>query len=356
MRQFFFTLLAGALSLSAAETIVGGPFVVNAGQKQATVVWVVKTGEATLGTTQGATDRKAPFLHAESAGFTGLKAGTTYYYNVNGRADGMGSFRTSPEPGTPFDFVVFGDTRTRHDMHQRVVDAILKYSDPQIVLHTGDLVTDGTDTGQWPTFFEIEKNLLKKAAFYPALGNHEKNSRHFYEFFQITTPWYSFDWGNAHFICINSDIGNAAASPAAKEAFWKAQTAWLEEDLQRSQKATFRFVYAHHPPFTAVSKRQGDSPHMQALVPMFEKYNVTAGWFGHDHNYQHYLKDGIHYVITGGGGAPLYDVGKPAEGITQKVTSTEHFVKIRVEGDTATATAIALDGTTIETFTMTSKK
>ena len=38
---------------------------------------------------------------------------------------------------------------------------------------------------------------------------------------------------------------------------------------------------------------------MTALMPLFEKYHVTAGLFGHDHNYQHYLKNGIHYVITG---------------------------------------------------------
>ena len=37
---------------------------------------------------------------------------------------------------------------------------------------------------------------------------------------------------------------------------------------------------------------------------------------------------------TGGGGAPLYDVAKPAEGITQKVISVEHFVTVAVDGAT----------------------
>jgi acid phosphatase type 7 len=83
---------------------------------------------------------------------------------------------------------------------------------------------------------------------------------------------------------------------------------------------------------------------MNALVPMFEKYRLTAGFFGHDHNYQHYLKNGVHYVVTGGGGAPLYDVDKPAPGITQKVVSVEHFVRIRVDGKSAHIEAIAVDG------------
>jgi hypothetical protein len=71
---------------------------------------------------------------------------------------------------------------------------------------------------------------------------------------------------------------------------------------------------------------------MTALMPVFEKYKVTAGFFGHDHNYQHYLKNGVHYFTTGGGGAPLYDVDEPPEGITKKVSRTENFVVVSVKG------------------------
>jgi len=217
-------------------------------------------------------------------------------------------------------------------------------------------VSDGSDSALWPVFFNIEKNLLNRAAFFPALGNHERNSREFYDFFQVgAVPYYSFDWGNAHFIILNSDIGNAASSPSARERFWQEQTQWLEEDLKLSQKAAFRFVTAHHPPITAVARRQDGNPKMTALMPMFEQYHVTAGFFGHDHNYQHYLKNGIHYVISGGGGAPLYDVDKPADGITQKVVSTEHFVRIRVSGKMAHVDAIALDGSTLDTMELTGR-
>jgi len=37
---------------------------------------------------------------------------------------------------------------------------------------------------------------------------------------------------------------------------------------------------------------------MTAMEPIFEKYNVSAGFFGHNHNYQHYLKDGVDYITT----------------------------------------------------------
>lgn len=107
-------------------------------------------------------------------------------------------------------------------------------------------------------------------------------------------------------------------------------------------------MVAHHPPISAASNRAPGNDWMAALEPLFEKYRLTAGFFGHDHNYQHYLKNGIHYVTTGGGGAPLYDVAKPPEGITIKVVSIENFTTIRVDGKVARLEAIAVDGTKLD--------
>ena len=331
-----------AATLAADQKIAGGPFVVNVTTRSATVVWLVESDVVTL-RPPGAAVRTSPALRVEKTTMTGLQPNTRYEYDVSGDAH-KGSFKTPPAGPGSYNFVVYGDTRTRHDVHRKVINALLKHGIPDFVLHTGDLVADGSDSAMWPVFFDIEKDLLRQTVFFPSLGNHERNSHDYYEFFQVTMPYYSFDWGNSHFIVLNSDIGNAASSQTAKDVFWTEQTRWLEEDLQTHQNADYRFVIAHHPPFTAVARRQAGNPHMTALVPMFEKYHVTAGFFGHDHNYQHYLKNGIHYVITGGGGAPLYDVDKPADGITLKVESTEHFVKVSVEGKTARIEAIAVDG------------
>jgi hypothetical protein len=345
-----FSLLSAA---HADDKLVGGPYAVNVGQRSATVVWIVQTSTVTLGSQPGKADKSAPVLRSERVSYTGLQPGNTYYYDIPGQHDAMGSFKTAPKDSVPFQFVVYGDTRTRNDVHRRVINAIMKYSSPELVLHTGDLVADGADSAQWPVFFDIERDLLRKAAFFPSLGNHERNNPQYYDFFNVSTPYYSFDWGGCHFIVLNSDIGNVASSKVIRDDFWKEQVRWLEEDLQKSQSADFRFVIAHHPPLTAVERRQGDNPHISALMPMFEKYKLSAGFFGHDHNYQHYLRNGIHYFITGGGGAPLYDVNKPPEGITKKVESTEHFVVVKVEGKTARVEALRLDGTSIEVTELT---
>jgi 3',5'-cyclic AMP phosphodiesterase CpdA len=248
----------------------------------------------------------------------------------------------------PYSFLVYGDNRTRHDVHRRVIAEVMKHGIPDFVLQTGDMVENGNDSSQWPVFFDIEKDLLRQTAFFPALGNHERNTHYFKDIFQLASTHYSFDWGNGHFAVIDSDLENV--TPAVRNEFWAEESRWLEEDLQTHQKAGYRFVMAHHPPFTAVSYRQGNNPHMTALTTMFEKYHVSAGFFGHDHNYQHYLKNGIHYVTTGGGGAPLYDVNKPPDGITQKVVSIENFVNVAVNGKTAHLQAIAIDGRVLDEF------
>jgi 3',5'-cyclic AMP phosphodiesterase CpdA len=261
-----------------------------------------------------------------------------------------GSFRTAAPAAAPYRFLVYGDTRTRHDVHRRVVQAILKDGIPDFALQTGDLVENGEDNSLWPIYFEAEKELLRQTAFFPILGNHERNAHDFYEFFQAATPYSSFNWGNAHIMVINSDIASSGANKAARNAFWAEQTKWLEEELQGSQNAEYRIVAAHHPPFSAVSSRQGSNPEMRALVPMFEKYHVSVAFFGHDHNYQRNLQNGIQYVISGGGGAPLYDVDKPDPATSQKAISVENFVTVSVNGKVMKVQAKGLDGKILDEF------
>jgi predicted phosphodiesterase len=329
------------------EKVVGGPYVVNVGQRTATLMWVMQEGQVSVGVEPGKPEKTAPVLRAQRTTLTGLKAGTTYYYEAFPGDAGKGSFKTPPSAAAQFQFVVYGDTRTRHDVHRGVINGVLKYANPDFVMHTGDLVENGSDPSLWPIFFDAERELLRKAAIFPALGNHERHAKNYYDYMDAK-PYYSFNWGSAHFAVIDSDLGNVGTTQAEKDAFWQQQTRWLEEDLDKAQKADLRFIFAHHPPMTAVSRRQGDNPHMTALEPMFQKYRLSAGFFGHDHNYQHYLKDGINYFITGGGGAPLYDVDSPPPGITKKVERTENFVVVTVDGKKAHIEAKTPSGATLD--------
>src|ERR1043165_8221374 len=162
MKKLFLLLLAGGVALVSAdkpaEKIAGGPFVVNATSRSATVVWIVQTDELTLQGPGGEKPRTSPSLHVEKTTLTGLKPNTHYEYGVAGQGAGKGSFKTAPlnNDPAPYQFLVYGDTRTRHDVHRSVMGAIGKLGAPDFVLHTGDLVEDGTDSSLWPVFFDIE--------------------------------------------------------------------------------------------------------------------------------------------------------------------------------------------------------
>jgi len=349
-------LVLSVLALHGAtpEKVIGGPYVVNVGPRSATVMWVVQTGEVSLGTAPDKTEKKEPVLRAERVQYNGLTAGTTYYYDSFGGEAGKGSFKTAPTGPGKFEFVVYGDTRTRHDVHRKVIQGILKYSNPDFVVQSGDLVENGNDNALWPIFFDAERELLRKAAYFPSNGNHDRSSKNYFDFLSAV-PYYSFDWGTSHFSVLNTDINSAGRTEAEKQQFWVEQTRWLEADLMANQKADQRFVVGHHPPMTAVESRQGDNPHVTALELMLQKYKVTAGFFGHDHNYQHYLKKGIHYFVSGGGGAPLYDVNMPPAGVTQKVESTENFLVVKVDGKSLHIEAKRPDGSLIDTTDVTAK-
>ena len=99
-------------------------------------------------------------------------------------------------------------------------------------MHTGDLVANGGDTSLWPIFFDVERELLRNVAFYPSLGNHERNAGNYYDFLG-GRPYYSFDWGSAHFAVINSDIGtpppaslrrtpSGRSRPAGSKPTWRS--------------------------------------------------------------------------------------------------------------------------------------
>ena len=97
---------------------------------------------------------------------------------------------------------------------------------------------------------------------------------------------------------LNSDIGTRRPGKTARDGFWAVAATVAGRGPGGASECGLPLCVAHHPPFTAVARRQGDNPHMTALTPRLEKYRVSAGLFGHDHNYQHYLKNGIHYVTT----------------------------------------------------------
>lgn len=148
---------------------------------------------------------------------------------------------------------------------------------------------------------------------------------------------YSFDYGNVHFTCLDA---NPYANPLDGQMLQ-----WIKDDIS-SSRADWKIVACHNP-FFNTSKSHYDDQFLRLLAPVLEQLNVNLVLTGHVHNYQrtrplkfapqlnekgdrYVISDegrvdgtftldekfdginqtkpeGVVYIVTGGGGAGLYD-------------------------------------------------
>ncbi len=227
--------------------------------------------------------------------------------------------------------VVYGDSRTGHRNHQWVADSIMSVA-PVAVFHAGDLVEDGASQSDWDIFNDITDSLLSSINFYPTVGNHDEPEEPETLFFdQFNLPgnerWYSVSIYGVKFIVLDvvtADDFNDTSSE---------QFQWLESELQSAGADSTVAVMFHYPLYSTGS-HGSDIELRNQLAPLFETHDVDLVLNGHDHNYERLLVNGIHYVITGGGGAPLQGQNSSADDTYSVVfEKTHHFCVIyRVSG------------------------
>lgn len=280
----------------------------------------------------------------------GLESSTLYHYRVvsNSHASSDSEFYTAVDPSEPFTLVAYGDSRTLFWDHEFVVDSIMEHK-PHLVLDTGDLVSDGRILPLWDVFFGTTGDLLRNVPYYPALGNHENNSQFYYDLFHLpegggkeNEQWYSFDYGNTHFVCLDSNERDSAE-----------QLAWLEDDLaQAENEAQWIVVLSHHAFF---SSGQHGSYHdeMLAWADAFERYGVDIVFNGHDHIYERSFHNGIWYIVTGGGGAPQRPVNENFNPKQVYAETSLHFCKLSIDGARIEYEMIRANGTIGDSMTIT---
>jgi hypothetical protein len=83
------------------------------------------------------------------------------------------------------------------------------------------------------------------------------------------------------------------------------QRAWLEADLRAADAARAIVVVTHDGPY-ARGTHGGNQQAVRDYVPILVRHRATLVISGHDHIYQRGAQDGLPYLVSGGGGAPLY--------------------------------------------------
>lgn len=292
---------------------------------------------------QGAAVTRAPENTMQyEATLSGLQPDTTYYYAIyNGEhrltpSDKSYHFKTHPKIGakTTSRFWIVGDSGTGGKAQKLVHDGMKKYlGDSKLdgYLHVGDMAYgSGTDKEFSRKFFPMYDTTLRNTVCWGSMGNHEGQSSKgesatgpYYDAFvhpteaeaggvpSGTEAYYSFDYGNVHFICLNSH--DLDRSPTA------AMAQWLKADLEKT-KADWLIAFWHHPPYTKGSHDSDKEPQLiemrENIMPILESGGVDAIFTGHSHIYERsMLIDGAYQTPSTNQGVVLDDGdGNPRSG------------------------------------------
>lgn len=309
---------------------------------------------------------------------TGLDPYTEYFYavsdgtNVLAGGDNDHRFKTSPEIGTvqPINVWAIGDFGKGNSKQVQVKEAYLdRIGDdmPDMWLWLGDnAYPDGTDAEYTETVFEPTygyPELLTRVPFMATPGNHDYLSVYnlitgadptthdgpYYDVVDVPTNgeiggvpsgyelYYSFDYGNVHFMSLNSEIG----SPLNEMWDWTGVSPfysfdgspfvdWIHADLQANDKP-WVVAFIHQPPHTDGSHESGTfyEVFMEAvrenICPILESYGVDLLIAGHSHVYER------SYLVNGFFGLPNdFNPGQHlVDGSSGKLSEGEPYIKYK---------------------------
>lgn len=258
---------------------------------------------------------------------TGLTPDTKYYFGI-GSANSIlkGSYRnsffTTPPANTTrkIRIGVFGDAgkgnlggTTQRGVRDGFQELSSARGGSELTIMLGDNAYDnGLESEHQTNFFDIyDDNVFDNTVVWPVPGNHEyrNNSTYainhaiaYYDVFTLPTNaesggvasgtehYYSFDYGNIHFIMLDS-YGIDGGYHLYDDTTNGPQAIWLKSDLAAaSTQGKWIVVSMHHPPYTNgthFSDSEGDLTNIRRRInPILERYGVDVVLAGHSHVYE----------------------------------------------------------------------
>lgn len=173
-------------------------------------------------------------------------------------------------------------------------DFISKNETPEFLINTGDMTQNGNRLNEWIDYFNA-KHTLNNLEEMATIGNNDlcpkivynlgdggdaskinfANINFFYTFeMDETNPpifgegatiygyipsIYSFNYGDVHFMCVNSEIAEKTTSDifgleaANKGVIYAKIKEWCEKDIQKYSGYTWNIAYCHEMPFTIIT-------------------------------------------------------------------------------------------------------
>jgi len=317
---------------------------------------------------------------------TDLRPSTTYSYKVISRVpqgpfveSQLYSLKTAVAANESFSFVVSSEMGGSGQPKYNVpLFKKIELYRPDFMLSTGDVVMNGRIYDDWGKYlFTPGKDLFTNTPFYLSIGNHEKLDRllekpppWFFDFVSYPDPetYYSFDYGNAHFVALDSVTAVEYKTDESGE--WvnevhkgegslvpgSSQYKFLANDLKKSTKATWKFVFFHYSPYVSADY-QVES--MRSILPILDEHNVDFVLTSHTVVYERSypirngkinFDQGITYLVVGGAGENHHWFNPKRSWHTAHALAVPHFVHFTVAGNRLEMKAIDFEGRVFDTI------
>ena len=242
------------------------------------------------------------------------------------------------DDGRTFSALVFPDSQSNDysGWQELARSAYERNPDADFFINMGDLVDNGEDHRQWEAWFDAVAPLSANIPVAPIMGNHETYDQNWKVrlpkgyLAQFAVPeigsepfrryYYSFDYGPAHFIVLNTQQDETNDFHAG---LLDEQQAWFAEDIaaSRAKKTPWNIVLMHRDPIqysfqssSRSNRAEGFSDDGRVWMPLFDAHGVDLVLSAHLHTYRNrghirnFQRDagGPLYIITGVAGNVRY--------------------------------------------------
>jgi len=235
------------------------------------------------------------------------------------------------EKDETWSFVVFSDPQQKYGVFSHLAMNICNLEpSPHAAFCCGDIMSRSANESQWLNFTHWAEPIKQKMPLFIARGNHERNDPvsevilHQYGHITADHFYYTHSEENTFFIVLDT------YERGFEGAILGDQLAWLEYQLESvsSDPSIYNiFIFMHQPLYPQGRHKGEDLSNANELHQLFLKHKkIRAVFSGHDHLFNKYVKDGMIYITTGGGGGALY---KSYGG------NYHHFLKVTFYNDTA---------------------
>lgn len=231
----------------------------------------------------------------------GLEKGKTYAYRVGNEEYGWWSetgYIKTADGSDDVTFLHITDSQGQNEKQYSVVSNVLSaakklYPDLDLIVHSGDMVDEGSNVNYWRYFFSCSEALLSTPLM-PVSGNHEAKGDYALadnfvlpssvEQDETTGYYYSFDYNNVHFIMLNTNDSD-------ENGLGEAQLEWLKADAAASD-AQWKIVVLHKAVYSNGSHFDDDEvvAMREQFATLMPELGIDVVFQGHDHVY---LRTGV---------------------------------------------------------------